>query len=168
MTAVALQLLRKAVPADPWDNPTVWPEWRQLLERAFTLDKRLQGEDHPDTLSSANNLASNLYALGQYKQARQLHEDTLTRDRRILGEDHPHALSSANNLAIDLDALGEHQQARQLHEDTLTRRRRILGEDHPHTLSSALGQQPRHVLRALGDDEQARQPEEYVRAHRKG
>ncbi|MGH3986708.1 MAG: tetratricopeptide repeat protein [Pseudonocardiaceae bacterium] len=89
MTAVALQLLRKAVPADPWDNPTVWPEWRQLLERAFTLDKRLQGEDHPDTLSSANNLASNLYALGQYKQARQLHEDTLTRDRRILGEDHP-------------------------------------------------------------------------------
>ncbi|MGH3947494.1 MAG: tetratricopeptide repeat protein [Pseudonocardiaceae bacterium] len=64
--------------------------------------------------------------------------------------------------------MGEHQQARQLHEDTLTRRRRILGEDHPHTLSSALGQQPRHVLRALGDDEQARQPEEYVRAHRKG
>jgi hypothetical protein len=74
------------------------------------------GEDHPDTLTSAHNLAVGLRALGEHEQARQLHEDTLTRRRRVLGEDHPDTLSSASNLAADLSALGEHEQARQLEE----------------------------------------------------
>jgi hypothetical protein len=74
------------------------------------------GDDHPDTLLWANNLANTLSALGQYKQARQLHEDTLTRRRRVLGDDHPSTLRSANNLAADLRALGEHEQGRQLEE----------------------------------------------------
>ena len=65
------------------------------------------GEDHPDTLSSANNLAIDLRELGEYQAARELDEDTLARRRRVLGEDHPDTLSSANNLAVDLRALGE-------------------------------------------------------------
>ena len=50
------------------------------------------GEDHPDTLASANNLAIDLHALGEYEQARALDEDTLARRRRVLGEDHPDTL----------------------------------------------------------------------------
>ena len=38
----------------------------------------MQGEDHRDTLASANNLASVLRGLGDYGQARTLDEDTLT------------------------------------------------------------------------------------------
>ena len=75
------------------------------------------GEDHPDILTSANNLALDLWALGEYQRARHLHEDTLTRRRRVLGEDHPETLTSASNLALDLRALGEHERARQLDED---------------------------------------------------
>ncbi len=128
---------------------------RPLFERAFTDRRRILGEDHPDTLGSAGNLATDLGALGEYEQARQLDEDTLTRYRRVLGEDHPDTLGSANNLAADLRTLGEHEQARQLDEDILTRCRRMLGEDHPHTLISAGNLAA--DLRALGEHERARE-----------
>ena len=65
------------------------------------------GDDHPDTLASANNLAVDLSNLGERQAARELDEDTLARSRRVLGDDHPDTLSSANNLAGDLRALGE-------------------------------------------------------------
>jgi hypothetical protein len=65
------------------------------------------GEDHPDTLTSANRLAADLRTLGEYERARALDEDTLARRRRALGDDHPDTLTSAGNLAADLRALGE-------------------------------------------------------------
>ena len=65
------------------------------------------GEDHPDTLTSASNLAVDLRNLGEYQAARELDEDTLARRRRVLGEDHSQTLRSADNLARDLRALGE-------------------------------------------------------------
>jgi hypothetical protein len=65
------------------------------------------GEDHPDTLRSANSLAIDLANLGEYQAARDLHQDTLIRRRRVLGEDHPSTLKSASNLAANLRALGE-------------------------------------------------------------
>ena len=71
---------------------------RPLFERALDLRRSRLGDDHPDTLESASNLAFDLLALGQYEQARQLAEDTLTRRRRVLGDDHPDTLISANNL----------------------------------------------------------------------
>ncbi len=64
------------------------------------------GEDHPDTLGSASNLAADLRGLGEYQAARELDEDTLARRRRVLGEDHPDTLTSANNLADDLRGAG--------------------------------------------------------------
>jgi hypothetical protein len=129
-----------------------------LSEHAHQLLCGRLGEDHPDTLKSANNLARDLRALGEYQQARTLDEDTLTRRRRVLGEDHPQTLGSANNLARDLHELGEYQQARTLNEDTLARRRRVLGDDHPDTLSSA--NNLACDLHELGEYEQARMLDE--------
>jgi tetratricopeptide (TPR) repeat protein len=125
-----------------------------LLRRAHTLNRDHLGEDHPDTLHSANNLASGWRALGKYQQARILHEDTLTRRRRVLGEDHRATLGSAYSLARDLRALGDYRQARTLNEDTLARYPRVLGEDHPATLTSA--NNLALDLHALGDYQQAR------------
>jgi hypothetical protein len=65
------------------------------------------GDDHPDTLTSANNLAAGLSILGEHQAARELDEDTLARRRRVLGDDHPRTLTSASNLAADLNALGK-------------------------------------------------------------
>ncbi|HEU0086244.1 MAG TPA: FxSxx-COOH system tetratricopeptide repeat protein [Pseudonocardiaceae bacterium] len=131
---------------------------RPLYERALELRRTRLGEDHPDTLESANNLALNLGTLGQSDQARQLGEDTLIRRRRVLGHDHPNTLTSANNLAFYLRDLGQPEQARQLDEDTLIRHRRVLGGDHPHSLGSA--NNLASDLRDLGRYEQARQLDE--------
>ncbi|MDQ3764743.1 MAG: tetratricopeptide repeat protein [Actinomycetota bacterium] len=128
---------------------------RTLYERAWELRRVQLGEDHPDALESANNLAACLRDLGRYEQGRELAEDTLNRYRRVLGEDHPHTLTSANNLARGLWALGRYEQARELGEETLTRYRRVLGEDHPDTLRSATNLAA--CLRELGQHEQARQ-----------
>jgi hypothetical protein len=107
------------------------------------------GEDHLDTLVSANNFAIVLREVGDYQAARELDEDTLTRERRILGDDNPHTLISANNFATDLYELGELRAARELHEDTLARYRRVLGEDHPDTQVSA--ENLAMVLRVVGE-----------------
>jgi len=74
-------------------------------------------------MGSANNLAADLGALGEYEQARRLDEDILTRSRRVLGEDHPDTLRSANDLAADLRALGQYKQARRLEKQIRSRRR---------------------------------------------
>jgi len=80
---------------------------RQLQNDTFTRRRRVLGDDHPDTLTSANRLAADLRELGEYQRARALDEDTLARRRRVLRDDHPDTLTSANNLAADLRALGE-------------------------------------------------------------
>jgi tetratricopeptide (TPR) repeat protein len=133
------------------------PASRPLLERALAYRRQLLGDDHPDTLTSASNLAHDLWALGEYEQARRLNEDTLARSRRVLGDDHPDTLISAALLAVDLHGLGEYEQARRLNEDTPARRR-VLGDDHPDTLISA-GKLARDLY-ALGEYEQARRLDE--------
>jgi len=124
-------------------------------ERAYDVRRDTVGDDHPDTLTSAGNLALNLWYLGEFQRARALDEETLTRRRRILGEDDHATLTSAIQLANDLFGLGNYPQAREIHEEMLSRQRRILGDDHPDTLTSAsvLG----GVLWSLGDYQQARQ-----------
>jgi hypothetical protein len=72
------------------------------------------GDDHPDTLTVADGLASDLHALGDHAAARDLHQETLDRCRQVLGDDHPDTLSTAVNLAADLRALGEHVAAGEL------------------------------------------------------
>ena len=124
-----------------------------LFQRGYATRRAQLGDDHPDTLTSASNLAIDLRALGRHQQAHELDEDTLTRRRRVLGDDHPDTLTSASNLAIDLRALGRHQQAHELDEDTLTRRQRVLGDDHPDTLTSASNLAGN--LAALGRHQQA-------------
>ena len=95
------------------------------------------GQDHPDTLYAANNLARSRFRLGDHEGARLLDEDTLTRRRRVRGEDHPDTLHSASNLARDLQAIGDHEGALTLLIDNFARRCRVLGEDHTDTLHSA-------------------------------
>ncbi|MFI8489550.1 FxSxx-COOH system tetratricopeptide repeat protein [Streptomyces rubrogriseus] len=110
---------------------------RDLAATAHTAWATTMGEDHPDTLTSAQFLGHATADLGEHAEARRIIEDTLTRRRRTLGDDHPDTLQSANDLANVLDNLGEHTESRRIIEDTLTRRRRTLGDDHPHTLQSA-------------------------------
>ncbi|OPG04717.1 hypothetical protein B1R27_23865 [Streptomyces sp. GKU 895] len=66
------------------------------------------GAEHPDTLSTAANLAVDLADVGRVQEARVLGEETLERRRRVLGEDHVETRRTARWLA----ELGEEEEPR--------------------------------------------------------
>ena len=114
----------------------------RLIE-AITLNQqvlpdsiRVLGEDHPNTVTSRNNLAYAYESAGRLTEAITLYEQVLTDRIRILGEDHPNTLTSRNNLAGAYESAGRLTEAITLYEQVLTDRIRILGEDHPDTLAS--------------------------------
>ena len=104
---------------------------------ALTADcERVLRPDHPDTLTSRNNLANAYRAAGRAGEAIPLHEQTLAALERVLGPDHPDTLTSRNNLADTYLAAGRAGEAIPLHEQTLAALERVLGPDHPYTLTS--------------------------------
>ncbi|MBH5335411.1 tetratricopeptide repeat protein [Streptomyces pactum] len=123
------------------------------LQRALAWNVRAQGEDHPDTLTSRNNLARAYGAVGDLGRAVPLFEQTLADRVRVLGEDHPSTLTSRNNLAYGYGAVGDLGRAVPLFEQTLADRVRVLGEDHPDTLTSR--NNLAHAYESVGDLERA-------------
>jgi hypothetical protein len=77
------------------------------------------GAEHPDTLTSMNNLAGTLGTQGDHVGARAFQEEVLTVRRRVLGAEHPRTLGSMNNLALTLAELDENEAARALIEEAL-------------------------------------------------
>ncbi len=75
------------------------------LSRAISINlqlladcERVLGTDHPDTLSSRNNLAVAYASAGRLEQAIPLHEATLADRERVLGTDHPTTRTVRDNL----------------------------------------------------------------------
>ncbi|MDX8037040.1 tetratricopeptide repeat protein [Lentzea sp. BCCO 10_0856] len=93
----------------------------------------LLGADHPDTLSSRNNVAHAYELAGDLGRAISLYEATLADRERVLGLDHPATLVSRNDLAGAYESAGDLGRAIALFEATLTDCERILGQDHPTT-----------------------------------
>jgi hypothetical protein len=83
------------------------PAARRLAQDTFDRRRQILGEDHPDTLRSASNLAAILSRMGKMQAARNLERDTLERRSRVLGENHPLTQFSATSLASDLKELDE-------------------------------------------------------------
>jgi len=108
----------------------------ELLKETLADCERILGPDHPDTLSSKNNLAVAYQESGDLQKAIELFEKTLADRELILGPDHPDTLSSKNNLAMAYKESGDLQKAIELLKVTLAGSERILGPDHPNTLSS--------------------------------
>ena len=108
----------------------------QYGRELVTDAERVQGETHPDTLASRNNLAVAYRAAGRLDEAIPLCERTLADCERVLGETHPDTLTSRNNLANVYQDAGRPDKAVPLFERTLADRERVLGETHPNTLTS--------------------------------
>ena len=60
--------------------------------------RRVLGEEHPETLMSANNLALSLSGQGKYAEAEETLQAALAAERRVLGSAHPDTLATAENL----------------------------------------------------------------------
>jgi tetratricopeptide (TPR) repeat protein len=124
-----------------------------LLEQVLASNRKMFGDDHPDTLMSMNNLAVTRWALGDLQGARELHEQTLTARRQVLGHDHPDTLTSMHTLAATRRDLRDLHAAKKLFEQTLAARQRVLGDDHPNPLWTMHGLA--ETNRNLGDLQRA-------------
>jgi tetratricopeptide (TPR) repeat protein len=158
LSTLAVRLLRAAVPAgNPWDNPSAWPAWRQLLPHVLVAtdsNRTLTGVEQ-DVAWLLHRAGAYLLARGESAAARPLFERAWDSRRSMLGDDHLDALESAGVLSLNLWVLGQYESARRLAEDTLTRCRRVLGDDHLLTLIPAGSLSA--TLRDLGQYEPARQ-----------
>jgi tetratricopeptide (TPR) repeat protein len=72
------------------------------------------GEDHPDSLRAAHNLALSSYLMGDVRSAHRLARDVVDRRLRLDGPAHPLTWWSAGNLGVFLRELGRYDEALQL------------------------------------------------------
>ena len=77
----------------------------------------MKTQEHPDTLTSLNNLA-----LTKLREAAELHKKELEACIRTLGEEHRFTLLSISNLALVYEKLGKLKRAAELGERVLEAR----------------------------------------------
>ena len=77
------------------------------------------GEEHPDTLTFMNNLASTYQAQGDLARARDLQERVLGNRCRALGDENSNTTITAWNLLQTLRNLGESDAAQEVVEKFL-------------------------------------------------
>ncbi|KAF8536533.1 hypothetical protein BDD12DRAFT_781369 [Trichophaea hybrida] len=125
----------------------------QMNRRALEGREKVLGPDHPDTMTSVNNLAQVLQSQGKCEQAEQMNRRVLEGREKVLEPDHPDTLTSVNNLALVLQSQGKYEQAEQINRRALEGREKVLGPDHPDTLTSV--NNLALVLQSQGKYEQA-------------
>ncbi|CAG7933712.1 unnamed protein product [Penicillium olsonii] len=103
---------------------------------ALDAREKVLGREHPDTLTSVNNLGSVLDSQGKYEEAEAMHRWALEAREEVLGRDHPNTLTSANNLGLVLDRQGKYEEAEAIHRRALEGYEAVLGREHPDTLTS--------------------------------
>ena len=116
---------------------------RDQHERARALYTRHFGPDHPDTLSSMNNLAVSYEALNRPADALKLREEVLAIQKRVLPKDHPDTLRSMVNLANSLIRLDRVAEAIPLLDEFLTKARTSPAVD-PRLIPFAFGLRGKH------------------------
>jgi tetratricopeptide (TPR) repeat protein len=85
-----------------------YSEAEDMYQQTLELRERVLGKEHPDTLTSMDNLALLLIRQGKYGEAEEIHRRTLEireRPERVLGEEHPDTLASIYCLAYLLRAI---------------------------------------------------------------
>ncbi|KAH8796797.1 hypothetical protein DL96DRAFT_1080196 [Flagelloscypha sp. PMI_526] len=108
----------------------------RIWETQVEAMTRLFGLEHPNTLTSMNNLGVSYSDLCRAADALPLVQQVLELMQRILGPEHPDTLTSMSNLANLYKDLGRAEEVLPLDEQVLELRKRILGPEHPDTLTS--------------------------------
>ena len=76
------------------------------------MRERVLGPEHPDTLTTRNNLAASIGVAGDPAGARDQLAAVLPVRERVLGPEHPDALITRANLAYWTGAAGDPARAR--------------------------------------------------------
>jgi tetratricopeptide (TPR) repeat protein len=106
----------------------------RVYARILESQRRVLGEEHPDTLGVMNNLAVTYVDAGKYDDAEQLYMKLVAAKARVLGQDHPSTLLSLNALGVTYRYQGRYDAAERLLAALRDTRTRVLGPEHPDTL----------------------------------
>ena len=124
---------------------------RSQFERAWELNMRNQGPEHPDTLVSMTELASSYANLNRPTEALKMREEVLEVQKRMLPRNHHDTLVSMHNLASSYSETNRRAEALKLFEEVLEIQRRVLPKDDPttiavmHNLASSYSDVNRHA-----------------------
>ena len=105
-----------------------------FLERAVELRRNHLGHNHPNTLSSLNNLAGTYRHSGKLSQAITLFEQIRDTQLRELGPNHISTLVTLDNLALAYQDAGKLPQAITLFEQVNGAIAKKMGVDHSDSL----------------------------------
>jgi tetratricopeptide (TPR) repeat protein len=114
----------------------LYPEARELLERAVGRAERLDPPNPPRLAESLAALASLLKDLGLAAVARPYLERALALDEQVHGPRHPAVARDLQSLASVLKDLGQTSEALPLLERALSIDEAVSGPDHPNTAKS--------------------------------
>jgi tetratricopeptide (TPR) repeat protein len=111
---------------------------RLLDEEVLGGQEAQLGADHQYTLQTRSNLAADLRALGEYRQALRYDQKTYQawEENSGFGDEYYGMLNASNNLALSYLLTGDYRQALRYDQQTLERRLRTYPRSHPRTLNS--------------------------------
>ncbi|MEZ0093922.1 FxSxx-COOH system tetratricopeptide repeat protein [Streptacidiphilus sp. EB129] len=121
-------------------------EARQLTKETYERYLERYGENFPDALACALNLAADYSASGDKEAARDGAQEVYQGYLDSLGPRHPFTLACANNLAIYLRGSEAVPEAVALGEHTLALMKEVVGARHPYVLNTMV-----NLANALGD-----------------
>jgi len=127
--------LRQAL-ADRYRELGLYDTALPLQEKALATRRRILGEEHPQTISSINQMGVLLDSQGKLEEAERYYREALEKSRRVNGEDHRETLTMINNMGYLMWAEGKLDAAEPYFREALEKRRRAFGEEDPGTLGS--------------------------------
>jgi tetratricopeptide (TPR) repeat protein len=108
----------------------------EVLQRARATREQKLGTEHPDTLTTLNNLAVAYLVAGKLPEAMALLQQVRDAQVKKLGADHPSTLATLHNLAVAYKRTGKLPEAMALLQQVRDARVKKLGADHPDTLTT--------------------------------
>ena len=113
-----------------------WDAAKILYRRTLEGRGNALGAEHPDTLSSVNNLGALLLDKGDYGGAEEYCRRALEGYEKTHGPEHNDTLMSVNNLGLLLKANGAYERAEEFSRRALEGYEKVYGSDHKDTLMS--------------------------------
>ncbi|MGH7180235.1 MAG: tetratricopeptide repeat protein, partial [Tepidisphaeraceae bacterium] len=106
------------------------------IETALGQRRRVEGNDHPDTIHAIILAGVLMNAYGKITDAESLLREGLQRGRRVLSPDDQDLFAAMNTLGYVMFQQGRIDEAELLYREGLEGRRRVLGSDDTSTLAS--------------------------------
>lgn len=99
--------------------------------RALTIQKRVEGENHPTVATAYNNMGVSCIDMGRYSQALVYLNKALSIREKLVGKKHSDVATLYNNIGGVYSDLGEYSKALEYYNKALNINQKVLGKECP-------------------------------------